>query len=173
MEKYIVKLSEEERENLLSLIKKGKAAAHKLTHARILLGADESDPTRKKTDSEIAEQLHVGLKTIQRVRKKFVEEDLAVALERKKNKNKRLQKINGEVEAHLIATCCSSPPEGRTRWTLKLLSNRLIEMQVIDNISSATVGRALKKTNLSRGKKKNGAFRQKQMQNLSVIWKTS
>jgi len=173
MEKYIVKLTKEERENLLSIIRKGKVTAHKLTHARILLAADECEPTRKKTDSEIAEQLHVGLKTIQRVRKKFVEEDLEIALERKQNKNKRLQKINGEVEAHLIATCCSSPPEGRIRWTLKLLSNRLVEMQVIDNVSPATVGRALKKTNLNHGKKKNGVFRQRQMQNLSAIWKMS
>lgn len=146
MEKYVVRLSEEERTNLLGLIKKGKSAAYKLTHARILLEADE-DNGPIKTDKTIAEQLHVGLKTVKRVRQRFVEEGMDAALSRKPHSRTRPKVLNGEEEAHLIALACSSPPEGRARWTLKLLSDRLVEMEVVDAVSAATVGRTLKKTN--------------------------
>jgi len=146
MEKYIVKLIEEERTHLLSLIKKGKASAYKLTHARILLEADESCG-EKKTDVEIAEQLHVSMKTVKRIRKRFIEEGLEAALSRKPHVKTRRRKINGEEEAHLIALSCSSPPEGRSRWTLKLLSNHMVKMEIVDSVSPATIGRVLKKTN--------------------------
>jgi len=173
MEKYIVKLTQEERLDLLSLIRKGKASAPRLTHARILLEADEGPYTKnKKTDFEIAEQLHVGLKTVKRRRKQFVEEGLEAALSRKAYLKTKENKLSGEEEAHLIAICCSSPPEGRNRWTLKLLSTRLVEMEIVDSISPATVGRALKKTNLNLGKNENGVSHPKQMQNLFVKWKT-
>lgn len=148
MEKYIVKLTQEERSDLLSLIKKGKASAPRLTHARILLEADEGAyANNKKTDYQIAEQLHVGLKTVKRRRKQFVEEGLEAALSRKPHLKTREKKISGEEEAHLIAICCSVPPEGRSRWTLKLLSSRMVELEIVDSISPATVGRALKKMN--------------------------
>lgn len=148
MEKYIVKLTKEERTNLLSLIKKGKASAPKLTHARILLETDEGPYAEtKKTDEKIAEQLHVGVKTVKRRRKQFVEEGLEAALSRKPHLKRGRKKISGEEEAHLIALCCSVPPEGRSRWTLKLLSTRLVEMEIVDSVSPSTVGRALKKTN--------------------------
>ena len=149
MEKYIVKLNKEERQNLLSLIKKGKAAAYKLTHARILLEADEAEKTRKKkTDIEIAGLLYTSAKTVKRIRKRFVEEGMEIALSRRPHSKTRIPKINGEVEAHLIALSCSSPPEGRSRWTLKLLSDRLVEMKIVDSVSSATVRRAFKKNEL-------------------------
>jgi len=113
-----------------------------------LLEADEGPYARtKKTDKEIAEQLHVGLKTVKRRRKQFVEEGLEAALSRKPHLKRGRKKISGEEEAHLIALCCSVAPEGRSRWTLKLLSNRLVEMKIIDSVSPSTVGRALKKTN--------------------------
>lgn len=148
MEKYIVKLTQEERENLLTLIKTGKASANKLTHARILLMADESNNNEmKKTDEEIGKQLHVSAKTVARVRKQLVEGGLESALLRKPHANPKSRKIDGEQEAHLIALCCSNPPEGRSRWTLKLLANKLVEMEIVDQISSTTVGRVLKKTN--------------------------
>lgn len=121
MEKYIVKLMKDERENLLSLINKGKASAKKLTHARILLEADENEGVGKqKTDEEIAKLLHVSYQSVKRVRKRFVEKGLETALERKPHSGKKPHKINGDEEARLVALCCSSPPEGRCRWTLKL-----------------------------------------------------
>lgn len=146
MEKYIVKLTQEEREYLLSLIKKGKASACKLTHARILLEVDENDG-EQKTDVEVAEELHIGSKTVKRIRKRLVEEGLEEALSRKAHKITRSKKISGEEEAHLIALTCSQPPEGRSRWTLKLLSDRMVEMEVLESVSPSTIGRALKKTN--------------------------
>ena len=148
MEKYIVKLTQEERENLLSLLKKGKASANKLMHSRVLLETDESDSTeKKKTDEEIGKQLHISAKTVARIRKRFVEGGLEIALLRKPHANPKARKINGDQEAHLIALCCSKPPEGRSRWTLKLLANRLVELEIIDSVSPVTISRVLKKTN--------------------------
>ena len=147
MEKYIVKLNKEEREILLSLIKKGKASANKLMRARVLLEADESDQIKaKKTDEEIGNQIRVNAKTVARIRKRFVEEGLELALSRKPHSNPQSRKINGEQEAHLIALCCSKPPEGRNRWTLKLLANRLVELEITESISRMTISRVLKKT---------------------------
>jgi transposase len=148
LEKYIVKLTPEERENLLTLIKTGKASANKLSHARILLMADESNSHEtKNTDEAIGKRLHVSAKTVARIRKQFVEEGVESALLRKPHANPRSRKLDGEQEAHLIALCCSSPPEGRSRWTLKLLANKLVEMEIAEEISSTTIGRVLKKMN--------------------------
>lgn len=150
MEKYTVKLTEEERKNLLSLTKTGKHAASKILHARILLSCDEGDYEDNeplKTDKEVAKLLGVDETTVKRVRKRLVEEGLEAALLRKKHAQTRPRKIMGEEEAHLIAICCSSPPEGRKGWTLKLLSDRLVSMEVVESISPATVSRVLKKMN--------------------------
>jgi transposase len=146
MEKYIVRLMKDEQVNLLSLINKGKASARKLTHARILLAADESDSDRR-TDEVIAELLRVSNKTVHRVRKNFVAHGIDGALERKPHSAKKPRKIQGIEEAHLIALCCSSAPEGRCRWTLKLLADKLVSMEIVDSVSAQTVGRVLKKTN--------------------------
>jgi len=146
VEKYIVKLTNEERENLLSLIKKGKAAAKTLTHARILLATDEGNATSKpKTDVEVAELLHVNSKTVKRIRQRLVKEGIDSALLRKPHSQTRPRKMDGDQEAHLVALCCSTAPEGRKRWTLKLLSQRLVKLEIIDAISDSTVGRVLKK----------------------------
>jgi transposase len=150
MEKYTVKLTEEERKNLLSLIKTGKHAASKILHARILLASDEGDYVDSesiKTDEEVAKLFDISEKTVKRVRKRLVEEGLEAALLRKKHARTRPRIITGEEEAHLISLCCSSPPEGRNRWTLKLLSDRLVRLEVVERVSPATVGRVLKKTN--------------------------
>jgi len=144
MEKYIVNLSIDERESLLSMIRKGKSSAKKLTYARILLEADENDGDQQ-TDEVIAESLYVSDKTVYRVRKRFVEEGFEKALERKPHSRKRPRKIQGEEEAQLVALCCSSPPEGRCRWTLKLLADKLVSMEVLDSVSPQTIGRTLKK----------------------------
>lgn len=154
MEKYIVKLTIEERDELLLFIRVGKKSANKLMRARILLAADENDNKNKSnTDEEIAKNEHACAKTVARIRQKFVEEGLQKALERRPHSNPKSRKLDGDQEAHLIAICCSNPPEGRSRWTLKLLANKLIEMEIIDTLSPSTVSRVLKKTNLSLGKK--------------------
>jgi len=147
MKKYIVKLLSDERENLLSLISKGKSSARKLTHGRILLEADETIGVRK-TDEEIAEAVHVNVKTVQRVRQACVEGGIESALERTPHKRYKPHKIQGKEEAQLIAVCCSKPPEGRSRWTLKLLSEKLVSLEVIDTVSSQTIGRVLEKNEL-------------------------
>lgn len=148
MEKYIVKLTKEERDELLALIKTGKkVAAAKSTHARILLAADEgTDGATHKTDDQIAEELHVDPKTVKRIRKTCVMDGLENALERKAYfSEKRPKKIGGTEEAHLIAICCSNPPDGRCRWTLKLLAGRMVALEIIDSVSPSTVQRTLKK----------------------------
>jgi transposase len=150
MEKYTVKLTQEERENLSSLTKTGKHAASKILHARILLACDEgeyADSQSIKTDKEVAKLFDIIELTVHRIRKRLVEEGLEAALSRKKHARTRPRKIMGEEEAHLIALCCSSPPEGRKGWTLKLLSDRLVSMEVVESISPATVSRVLKKMN--------------------------
>jgi len=137
--RYIVKLTEEERATLLDVIKKGKAPARKITRAHILLQADE-----EKTDAMIASALHVGISTVERTRKRFVEGNLAYALnERQRPGAKR--KLDGKQEAFLIALACSEAPEGRERWTMQLLADRLVELGVVDTISQETVRRVLKK----------------------------
>ena len=155
--KYIVRLTEEDRQGLTSITRTGKHAARKIIHAKVVLAADESLGLQK-TDKEIARELGIGTRTVERIRAQFVEEGLESALNRKPRTTKKPLKIRGEEEAHLIALCCSTPPAGQARWTLKLLSNRLVEMEIMESVSPATVGRALKKTNLSLGKKRNGAF---------------
>jgi transposase len=148
MEKYTVHLTESERSELLSLVKKGKAAAYKSTHARILLACDESrfNPL-KQTDMEIAESLHIDYKTVKRLRKRCVEEGLEAAISRKKHSRTKPRKLDGDGEAHLIALCCSKPPEGRNRWTLRLLSERLVSLEIVDSIAASTVRETLKKMN--------------------------
>jgi len=147
MEKYTVSLLEEEREYLLGLIKKGKSRASTLTYARIFLAIDESSEKVYETDAEIAEQFHISAKFISRARKKFIEEGLKAAISRKPYPKTRIPKIQGNAEAHLIALCCSNPPEGHCRWTLKLLANAMVEMEIVESISPSTIGRTLKKTN--------------------------
>jgi len=137
--RYIVKLTEEERATLLDVIKKGKAPARKITRAHILLQADEG-----KTDVMIARALHVGISTVERARKRFVEGNLEYALnERQRPGAKR--KLDGKQEAFLIALACSAAPEGRERWTMQLLADRLVELGVVDTIAQETVRRLLKK----------------------------
>jgi transposase len=150
MIKHTLKLDVEEREELLKLVKTGKSSAAKLTHARILLAADESIEDAK-TDIEIAKLLLVSVSMVQRIRSTAVESGLAVALERKARTTKKALKVDGEKEAHLISICCSTPPEGRSRWTLQLLANELVRLEIFDEISKSTVQRTLKKMNLSLG----------------------
>ena len=146
MERYVVKLTQDERANLLLLVKTGKASAAKLTHARIILATDENNTDKTPYDTKVSKELHVSSRTVARTRQRFVEEGLDSALSRKPHSNTRPRKIDGDQEAHLIALSCSAPPAGRARWTLKLLANHLIELEIIDSVSSATISRVLKKT---------------------------
>jgi len=150
--KYIVTLTQEERAVLQAMLSKGKAAARKLMHARILLKADAShDGGPGWNDGQIADGLEVGRATVERVRREFVEEGFDAALERRKPRRHYQHRLDGDGEAHLIALACSQAPEGRSRWTLKLLADRMVQLEYVDRLSDQTVRRTLKKTNLSLG----------------------
>ncbi len=149
--KYRVTLTEEERATLKGLVSSGKAAARKITHARILLLTDENSEAGKNTDESIIKALQVGDTTVARVRRRFVEQGLESALNRQVQLNRRAKKLDGQGEAFLVATACSAAPEGRTSWTLKLLAERLVECHIVDSISPEAVRQTLKKTNLSLG----------------------
>ena len=144
--KYVVKLTPEERTDLEKLVKSGKSQAKKLTHARILLKADDSEGNGW-VDRDIAKALDIGICTVERTRQAFVEDSLEVALNGAKRPPRGPVKVTGQVEAHLIVLACSAPPEGYSYWTLKLLANGLVQAEVIDSISTETVRQVLKKTN--------------------------
>jgi Homeodomain-like domain len=149
--KYPVILTDDEREQLKSLIAAGTAPARKLTHARILLKADQSPQGSGWVDERVAEAVETSQPTVARVRKQYFEEDLEAALNRRPPNREYHRKLDGEQEARLIALACSEPPEGRARWSLRLLADRLVELEVVDEeISYQTVRRTLKKTNSGR-----------------------
>ena len=149
--KYIVTLTQEERVALRKLIASGKGSARKLVHARILLKADRRDGTAEWKDAWIAGGLEVSIPTIEQVRQRFVEEGLEAALGRRKPQREYRRKLEGKEEAHLIALACGEPPAGRSRWTLRLLADRMVALEHVDTVSYETVRRVLKKTNLSLG----------------------
>lgn len=145
--RYVVKLSGEEREPLRKLVDTGKAAAYRRRHAQILLKADEGDEGPAWSDNQIAETFEVHRSTVERLRIRFVEHGLAAALERQKRRRERKRVLDGKGEARLIALACQTPPEVQARWTLNLLSERLVELNIVESISlekvrrSARVGR--------------------------------
>jgi hypothetical protein len=147
VKKYHVTLEAEERGELEQLLSKGKAAARKLTHARILLQTDESPGGPARKDETIADFLHVDVKTVERVRQRFVEQGFEAALVPKPTSRKYLRKLDGAAEAHLIALACSAPPGGHSGWTLRLLAGRMVELEYADSLSHETVRQTLKKTN--------------------------
>jgi Homeodomain-like domain len=147
MKKYIVTLTDDERLSLSSLASSGKAAAKRITHARVLLKADAADGGPAWRDADIALALDIDVRTIERVRERFVEQGLEAALARKpQDRPSRLPVFDGDAEARLIALACSHPPEGRARWTLRLLADRLVELEVVEAVSHETVRQTLKKT---------------------------
>ena len=149
--KYVVTLTDEERRSLRGLVSSGKGAARKLTHARILLQADRGEGGVGWTDERICEGLGVGVSTVERVRKRFVEEGLETALVPAQSRRLYERKLDGDGEAHLIALTCSDPPTGRGRWTLRLLAGRMVALEYVDALSHETVRGVLKKTNSSLG----------------------
>ncbi len=142
--KYRVHLTDEERNHLEKLVRKGKAHVRKLTYARILLKADEDGPAL--TDERIADAFEVSVATVARERKRYCEEGLEIALMPKKPGLPRRRVLDGRAEAHLIALACSDPPEGRERWSMRLLAGRMVELGYVDALSYETVRRTLKKT---------------------------
>ena len=143
--KYRVHLTGEEQEELKGLVSRGRTAAYRQTHARILLLCDENQAGGAMRDQDIARALKVGTATVERRRRRCVEEGLARALGRKEQLNRRPRKLDGEGEAHLTALACSQPPAGRAGWTLHLLADRLVEREIVKSISPETVRRCLKK----------------------------
>jgi hypothetical protein len=152
MEKrYRVTLTESERDDLRKLVSVGKASAQKLVRARILLLADQSEGGSSKSDPEIVESLGCGRASVERIRKRFVEDGLDVVLNPPPSQRVFERKMDGKAEAHLIALACGAPPAGRSRWTLRLLGDQMVALEHVESVSFETVRRVLKKTNLSLG----------------------
>ena len=147
MVRYKVTLEKEEQEYLFSIIKKGKHSSRKYRNAIILLNCDEGEFSEKVINEDICTVLKIGMRTIDRVKKCFVEEGLEIVLNGKKSERVYKKKVDGDVEAHLIALSCNGPPEGYSRWSLRLLADKMVELKYVDRISYETVRRVLKKTN--------------------------
>jgi len=147
VKKYVVRLSSEEREQLESLVRAGKSPAQLLTKARILLKADVSEAGEGWSDSAISVALDTSINNIGRLRRRLVEEGLEAALKRKHNPNSARKRIfDGAAEAKLIALSCSPAPEGFARWSLRLLEEKVVELNIVKQVSDNTIGRTLKKT---------------------------
>jgi transposase len=143
---YKIYLTEEEKERLNSIIKKGRVSAKKYRKAMILLNCDETYKRENHITNEmISTVLNVGMRTIDRVKKTFVEEGIDTVLEGRPRKRKYDRKMDGDAEAHLIALCCSEPPEGYSQWSLRLLSGKMVELKYVESLSYETVRRVLKK----------------------------
>jgi transposase len=144
--RYLVTLTPEERDRLTRLAHSGKGSARTLTRARILLKADQADGGPAWDDASIADALDVGHRTVERVRRRFIERGVDAALAHAPQARRPPRKLDGAGEARLIAEACSAPPAGRAAWTLRLLAGRLVELRVVDAIGPETVRRVLKKT---------------------------
>ena len=149
--KYRVTLTAEERDQLAGMLSRGKAAARALTHARILLKTDEAEGGPAWTDDAVCQALDVGLCTVMRVRERFVEESLEAALRPKPSTQLHPRKLDGHQEAQLITLACSEAPEGRSRWSLRLLADRFVQLGQVEEISHETVRQTLKKTKSNLG----------------------
>jgi transposase len=157
MKKYIVTLTEDEREVLGKLTSKGKHKSQRILNALILLGCDVGEfQTKRSTNEEMARVLNISMKKVDRVKRRFVEEGLDVALNGRKGGRIYAKKADGDFEAHLVALSCTDPPEGFARWSLRLLADRVVELEYIDSVSHETVRRILKKTKSSLGSTKDG-----------------
>jgi hypothetical protein len=145
--RYNVTLDRQEREMLQGIATRGKHSSQKVLNALILLGCDQGRfQDRRLTNQQIAEALPVSMKKIDRIKRRFVEIGLDAALDKQKAKRTYVRKADGEVEAHLIALSCGKPPQGHARWSLRLLADRMVELQYVDAISHETVRKVLKKT---------------------------
>ena len=147
--KYVIELSDEEKEQLKTIVTKGTASAHTILHANILLASDRNNK-KHMTVMEIAETFHCATGTVQKVRTNYANNGMEAAIRRKQRETPpRQPKVTGDVEAHIITLACGEPPEGYSRWTVRLLSEKCVELGYVDSLSHMTVQRLLKKTNLS------------------------
>jgi transposase len=152
MIRYTVKLTKFEVEELKSIINKGSHTSQTFRTAYILLNCDEGKYSEKVTNEQISQVLKIGMRTIDRIKKKFIEDGLEATLERRPTSRLYERKVDGDVEAKLVTLCCSDPPKGFAKWSLRLLADKMVELKYVDSISYVTVREVLKKTNLSLGK---------------------
>lgn len=152
MKHYLIKLTKSEVEELMEIINKGLHTSHTFRVAYILLNCDEGKYSDKVTNEQISKVLKVGMRTIDRVKKRFIEEGFEAVLERRPTSRIYEKKSDGDVEAKLVTLCCSDPPKGYSKWSLRLLADKLVELNYVESISHVTVRSILKKTNLSLGK---------------------
>lgn len=152
MKRYTIKLMKDEVEELMTIINKGSHTSHTFRIAYVLLNCDEGEYSDKITNEQISKVLKIGMRTIDRIKKRFIEEGLEGVLERKASSRVYEKKIDGEVEAKLVQLCCSEPPPGYAKWSLRLLADKMVELKYVDSISYVAVGNTLKKMNLSLGK---------------------
>lgn len=152
MIRYHIKLTKIEVEELMQIINKGSHSTQTFRAAYVLLNSDEGAYSQKVTNAQISTVLRIGMRTIDRIKKKFVEEGFEATLERRKTTRIYEPKIDGETEAKLVSLCCSSPPIGFAKWSLRLLAEKMVELKYVDSISHVAVGNVLKKMNLSLGK---------------------
>lgn len=145
MVKYKVTLTKDERGELESIINKGSHTSQKFRNAYVLLNCDEGEYSEKATNSEISKILKVGMRTIDRIKKRFVEDGFDAVLERKSTSREYEKKADGDFEARLIALSCSEPPKGFSRWSLRLLADKIVELKIVDSVSHETVRTVLKK----------------------------
>ena len=156
MIRYTIKLTKTEVEELSTIINKGSHTSQTFRTAYILLNCDEGKYSEKVTNKQLSKVLKIGMRTIDRVKKKFIEEGMEATLERRPTTRIYEKKVDGEVEAKLVTLCCSDPPKGYAKWSLRLLADRMVELKYVESISHVTVREVLKKTNLSLGKLKDG-----------------
>ena len=152
MIRYTIKLTKSEVGELMDIINKGSHTSQTFRTAYILLNCDEGKHSEKVTNEQISKVLKVGMRTIYRVKKKFVEEGFEASLERRPTQRLYDLKIDGDTEAKLVTLCCSDPPKGFAKWSLRLLADKMVELKYVESISHVTVRSVLKKTNLSLGK---------------------
>ena len=152
MIRYRIKLTKNEVEELMDIINKGSHTSLTFRSAYVLLNCDEGEYSQKVSNEQISKVLKVGMRTIDRVKKRFIEEGLDVCLERRPTSRIYESKTDGDVEAKLITLCCSKPPKGYAKWSLRLLADKMVELNYVESISHVTVRSVLKKTNLSLGK---------------------
>jgi transposase len=156
MKRYTIKLLKTEVEELMAIINKGSHSSHTFRTAYVLLNCDEGEYAEKVTNEQISKVLKIGMRTIDRIKKRFIDEGLEGALERKPTSRIYEKKIDGEVEAKLVQLCCSEPPSGYAKWSLRLLADKMVELKYVDSISYVAVRNTLKKTNLDLGRQEDG-----------------
>jgi transposase len=149
---YRIRLTKEEVSELQSIINKGSHTSQTFRTAYILLNCDEGEYSEKVTNEQISKILKVSMRTIDRTKKKFIEEGLDLCLERRPTQRIYEKKVDGDAEAKLITLCCSQPPKGFAKWSLRLLSEKMVELKYVESISHVSVSKVLKKMNLSLGK---------------------